>query len=71
MRDDCPQLQIKAERDLARMEQQERRDRYRAQREERAREFRARQEERDQRSLEQGIRTGRVGVGNDGKTIWL
>ena len=60
MRDDCPQLRAKAERDLARMEWQERQDRYRA-----------RQEERAQRSLQQGIRTGRVGVGNDGKTIWL
>ena len=60
MRDDCPRLQVKAERELARMEWQERQDRYRA-----------RQEEREQRSLQQGIRSGRVAVGNDGKTIWL
>ena len=60
MRDDCPQLRAKDEREWARMERQERQDRYRAQ-----------QEERDRRSLQQGIRMGRVGVGNDGKTIWL
>ena len=60
MRDDCPQLRAKAERDWARMERQEREERYRA-----------RQEEKDQLALERGIRTGRVAVGNDGKTIWV
>ena len=60
MRDDCPRLRTKEEREWARMERQERQDRYWA-----------RREDREQTSLQQGIKTGRVGVGNDGKTIWL
>ena len=60
MRDDCPRLRAKHERDWAKAERDGRREFYRAQ-----------QEEREQRSLERGIRTGRVAVGNDGKTIWL